>query len=53
MPLVFRKTEAGKLQPISLDSVQKRIVMDGKGGCRVVDTYLSHYADCPQADAFR
>ena len=52
-PIKFAKTESGRMMPVSLDSHEKRIVFDGRGGCRVVDTFVSHYADCPQAAAFR
>jgi hypothetical protein len=52
MPVKFVRTPSGANQIISIDSHQERIVVD-KGVAKVVDTYLSHFADCPQADAFR
>ena len=55
--IVFAKTEAGKTMPVSMASGQKRIVLehdaDGTVLARVVSTYLSHFADCPNAPQHR
>lgn len=51
--VLFVPTAAtGKLMP--LDKLpEKRVVIGDDGKARVVDTFLVHYASCPNADQFR
>jgi hypothetical protein len=47
------KTPVGKAMPLSVASKAKRIVIDDEGIAQVVDTYVSHFADCPNAAQHR
>ena len=52
----FLRLKSGKLAPISIHSKEKRFVLtpgDPEQEARLVDTYLSHFADCPDAKFFR
>lgn len=59
--ILWIKTAAGKDMPLSVASKQKRYVSQigeamNYGSADVwgqVDTYLSHFADCVDADKFR
>jgi len=55
-PIVFLRTEKGKMIPVNSDTVD---VVDIKGTPVCVDEYfdhkrhVSHFSDCPAADKFR
>ena len=49
--VLWCRTEAGKLTPLNVRP-EKRIVVDHETA-RVVDTYLPHWASCPNAEAHR
>lgn len=52
--ILWVKTAASKPMPLSVASKQKRVVLaDGDGTAMVRDTYLSHFADCPNASQHR
>jgi len=52
--IIFAKTASGKTMPLSVASKQKRVVLsDGDATAMVRDTYLSHFADCPNASQHR
>ena len=51
-PIVFVKTPSGKTQVLDETTKEKRVaVIDDVA--HMVDTYLSHYATCPNAKEFR
>lgn len=52
-PIVWAKTPEGKSQPLSVASKARRIVVGDDGLARVVETYLSHFSDCPNANEHR
>lgn len=56
-PIKWVKTAKGKNMPLDLKSEEKRIVVVGAGAKGefgyIVDTYLSHFATCPQANEHR
>lgn len=49
--------ELGRRVPVSLDSREKRLVMiedeSGEIRARQTTTFVSHFADCPDADEHR
>jgi hypothetical protein len=51
-PILFARTSLGRTMPLDA-SAQKRFVLDEHGVVRAVDTYQSHFASCPNADAHR
>ena len=63
--IAFLRLESGKLVPLSIASEEKRYVLTPprrKNGdlpfkssaeALLVNTYLSHFADCPDAASFR
>lgn len=54
--IAFVRLKSGKLAPILISSKEKRFVLtpgDPKQEAKLVDTYLSHFADCPSAKRFR
>ena len=56
--IVWVATAAGKRMPIDAKP-EKRVVLDDVHGigeppsARVIDTYVSHFSTCPQAQRFR
>lgn len=56
-PILWVKTESGAKMPLSVASKQKRFVVKALSNEMLVgsavDTYLSHWGDCPQAGQFR
>jgi hypothetical protein len=53
-PILWVKTAAGKRMPLSLASEARRYVVDEKTGeATSTKTYLSHWADCPNAEQAR
>ena len=54
--IVWGRTEYDKAIPLSVKSKQRRFIFDieyGQGQVFNVDTYLSHFADCPNAAQHR
>lgn len=55
--IVWAKTDSGKSMPLSIKSHEKRFVLrdpaGGEASTRMVETYLSHFADCPNAAQHR
>jgi len=54
--IMFLKMESGSAMPYRPDSSQMRLVRftkKGKTYGKMVQTFESHYADCPYADEFR
>jgi hypothetical protein len=54
--IAFVRMKSGKLNPISIHTKEKRIVLtpgDPEQEAKIVDTYLSHFIDCPDAASFR
>lgn len=54
--ILWVKTAAGKSMPLSVASRQKRydlIAYDPDEGAKQSETYLSHFADCPDAAKHR
>ena len=54
--IVWAKTKNDKPIPLSVKSVERRFIFDIEHGLDrvfVVDTYLSHFADCPNAAQHR
>lgn len=56
-PIFFAKHhESGRAMPVSVKSAEKMLVpywRDGSIQYRIMDVYLSHYADCPAASMFK
>ena len=56
-PMVWATTVAGKRMPLSVQSAERRftIAKDADGNPVALEevTYLTHFADCPDADAHR
>lgn len=55
-PLLWAVTERGKRMPLSAASEERRFVVTENGGetaCSSQLTYLSHWAECPNADNHR
>jgi hypothetical protein len=54
--ILWIETEIGKAMPIDA-TPEKRIILRPVGGTsrvgKVVDTYISHFATCPEADQHR
>ena len=55
---------SGRLMPLNAKPEKRIVLVDNAGypgvrrddvttRCRVVDTYISHFVDCPQADVFK
>jgi len=55
--IFFARTKAGKLVPLSIKSRERRYTAWRTPGDRwmgdLVDTYLTHFADCPNAAMHR
>lgn len=60
--ILWATTESGKSIPLSVESEERRFTVYSKGGALESDTmrmaknektYLSHFADCPNAEEFR
>lgn len=51
--ITWARSERGKPMPLSEQSKQRRFVVGQDGTARMVDTYTSHFADCPNADQHR
>jgi len=64
--MIFVRLESGKLNPLSVASKEKRYVLvprrakkDGElpfkssAEAILIDTYVSHFSDCPDAASFR
>ena len=54
--IIWAKTGKDKAIPLSVKSKEKRFIFDLELGSEVVanvDTYLSHFADCPNAEQHR
>jgi hypothetical protein len=51
-PIRFVPTQTGKQIPLDLESEERRVaVVDGKA--TVVETWLAHFATCPEANRWR
>lgn len=50
--IIFELTFKGSRVPLNYPP-EKRMIMNEEGRMVVVDTYVSHFATCPEADAFR
>lgn len=50
--IVWAITEAGKRMPLDAKP-EKRFVVDDADGCHLVDTYVSHFSTCPNAEQHR
>jgi len=55
--ILWTETESGKKMPLSIASKQKRFIVKALPGDRLVatmvETFLSHFADCHRVDSFR
>jgi hypothetical protein len=53
--IIWAVNEAtGKKIPLSVKSKERRfILLDGESNVRLVETCLTHFADCPQAEQHR
>jgi hypothetical protein len=54
--IIWGKSENNKAIPLSVKSKEKRFIFDIEYGADAVfnvDTYLSHFADCPNAAQHR
>lgn len=60
--IIWATTENGRKIPLSVESAETRFVVDSEGGATEADsvrvartrtTYVSHFADCPDAGAWR
>ena len=51
-PIIWITTENGKKCPLDREP-EKRYVMTLRGDWKMVDTYVSHFATCPNAALFR
>ena len=49
--IVWIKTENGKLTPIDAKPEKRYVSIDYSW--KVMDTHISHFATCPEADHFR
>lgn len=49
--IMWTRTDSGKAMPLDAEP-EKRIVIAG-ATAKVVDTYTSHFATCPNAEAHR
>jgi hypothetical protein len=56
-PVLWVTTEKGAKMPLSIASKQKRFVVQPMAGDamlgKMVDTYLSHFGDCPASAQFK
>lgn len=56
-PMLWVTTVTGKKMPLSVDSAERRYFIARTAGDAPIGlsemTYLSHFADCPDADSFR
>lgn len=50
-PILWAKTENGKAVPLDAEPI-KRFIEEGEV-VKLVDTYVTHFATCPQADQHR
>lgn len=54
--IMFMKTENGKAMPYRPDTSEMRLVRFTKGGKsygKMVQTWVPHWADCPDAENFK
>ena len=60
--ITWARTENGKKIPLSVESAETRFILKSRGGATAGDTvkvavsrptYISHFADCPDADKWR
>jgi hypothetical protein len=47
------KTKASKLMPLDAKPEKRWVLYEGDQSARLVDTYVSHYATCPDAERWR
>lgn len=54
-PILWVKSMTGKPMPLNAKPEKRVVLIEGDDGTKgaVRDTYISHFATCPQADAFR
>jgi hypothetical protein len=51
--IVWVKTRAAKLMPLDAKPEKRWVLGEGDQSARLVDTYVSHYASCPDAETWR
>lgn len=51
--IIWGKTRNNASIPLSVASKQKRFINVGNDRVEMVDTWVSHFSDCPNAQDFR
>jgi len=55
--IIWAATESGRAMPLDAKPEKRFVLMEIQGGgadeAVAVDTYVSHFATCPEADKFR
>jgi hypothetical protein len=51
--IIWMTSAAGRTIPLSAASREMRLVVVGDNQVRMMATYLSHFADCPNAELHR
>lgn len=52
-PIKWRLTELGKRIPLDAKPLKRFVFDDGAGCVRLVDTFTTHFANCPEAAKHR
>lgn len=52
-PILWVRTEAGASMPLNLPAQPRIVLVPSTGAARVMDTYASHFASCPNATEHR